>query len=87
MDAEHEKAIATILVMLLFEAPRFDQVYQTSLLLLEGGRDQQVGASLKNMINNWVLFGSKGGVGTVMQSATDVNCYMGIISAIVWFTP
>jgi hypothetical protein len=51
-DAELEKAIATILVM-LFEAPRFDQVYQTSLLLLQGGRDQQVGATLKNMINNW----------------------------------
>jgi len=44
-DAEHEKAIATIMVM-LFEAPRFDQVYQTSLFLLQGGRDQQVGATL-----------------------------------------
>lgn len=47
---KHKEAIAVILVM-FFEAPRLQELYDLSLRLLEDKLDEQVGATNRNLIN------------------------------------
>ncbi|KAF8776693.1 hypothetical protein HU200_003421 [Digitaria exilis] len=49
---KHKEAIAVILVM-FFEAPRLQELYDMSLRLLEDKLDEQVGVTNKNLINRW----------------------------------
>ncbi|CAN6352113.1 unnamed protein product [Urochloa humidicola] len=51
-NKDYEEAIAVLLVM-LFEAPRFPAVFEKSMKLLIEGEEDTVGEELKKLINNW----------------------------------